>query len=311
MKAATSGRFILLLLLLYAHRAPGLEPVPTFYPPAEHIVAIGDVHGDLQAVREVFKMARITNGLNQWVAKDLVVVQTGDLLDRGDQEQEVLEFLWRLQEEAAAAGGALHLLNGNHELMNARLDLRYVTEGGFADFEDAVEFDPADSLLANFPPEQRARVAAFRPGGPMARRLSRNNVVVVIGDNVFVHGGLLPEHLDMGLEELNLAVRRWLAGEGPEPEWVHKSTSPTWVRDYSDDPGPAECARVDEVLSRLEARRMIVGHTVQDGGITARCRGRVWCIDVGLAAYYDGPFAALKIDGDVVEGISIPTQQFR
>ena len=31
--------------------------------------------------------------------------------------------------------------------MNAALDLRYVTDGGFADFEDAVEVGEPDSLL--------------------------------------------------------------------------------------------------------------------------------------------------------------------
>ena len=44
--------------------------------------------------------------------------KVGDLLDRGDQELPLLYWLERLQGQAAAAGGALHVLNGNHESMN-------------------------------------------------------------------------------------------------------------------------------------------------------------------------------------------------
>ena len=48
-------------------------------------------------------------------------MQVGDQLDRGDHELEILYFLERLQREAARAGGALHVLNGNHEVGSAGL----------------------------------------------------------------------------------------------------------------------------------------------------------------------------------------------
>ncbi len=275
-------------------------PIATFYPSAERIIAIGDLHGDLDRTREVFQMAGITDQSGHWVAGELVVVQTGDQLDRGDQEQALLEFLDRLQDEALAVGGRLHLMNGNHELMNARLDLRYVTEGGFADFEDAVTISEPDSLLLAHEPNERARVAAFRPGGPYALLLAEHNTVLMIGDNLFVHGGVLPSHLDYGLEKLNREIQLWLAGEGPAPEGIHTSKSPTWTRIYSDEPDENSCLTLEEVLTRLGAARMIVGHTVQEDGIVSRCNNRVWCIDSGLARYYEGPINALEIIGDEI-----------
>ena len=150
---------------LLAVPAPALLPWPAppresfRLPAADRIVAIGDLHGDLEATRAALRLGGAIDDQDHWIGGDLVVVQTGDQLDRGDQEQEILDLLDRLQQEAAASGGALHLLNGNHELMNARPDLRYVTEGGFADF---AEFAP-DSLAAP------ARLAAGRASGRTAR----------------------------------------------------------------------------------------------------------------------------------------------
>lgn len=51
----------------------------------------------------------------------------GDQLDRGDSELQILYMLERLQDEARAAGGALHVLVGNHETMNAEGRFRYST----------------------------------------------------------------------------------------------------------------------------------------------------------------------------------------
>ncbi len=267
---------------------------------ASRIVALGDLHGDLAATRAALRLAGAIDEADHWVGGELIVVQTGDQLDRGDDEQAILELLDRLQDEAQAAGGQLYLLNGNHELMNARPDLRYVTEGGFADFQDAVTVTQEDSLLLAFTPGQRARVAAFRPGGPFARLLAERPVVLIIQDNVFVHGGVLSMHLDYGLDRLNREVSRWLLGEGEPPVFIHTRESPTWTRAYSDEPDADDCAQLAAVLERLGAARMIVGHTVQEKGITDHCDGQVWCIDSGLSTYYGGRIQVLEIVGDRV-----------
>lgn len=297
----------LCLLLPLCTQATALTPNPTIYPPADRIIAIGDLHGDLDGTLQVFHRAGITDQQNHWIAGDLVVVQTGDQLDRGDDEQAILEYLQRLQKEASAAGGTLHILNGNHELMNARLDLRYVTEGGFTDFEDAVTIGEPDSLLLAHDKSQWARITAFRPGGPYARLLAERNCVIVIGETVFAHGGVLPGNLDYGLEQLNLDIRTWLLGEGPAPDGIHTSQSPTWTRLYSDAPDSLACATLDSVLTRLDVKRLVVGHTIQDGGITAHCSNQVWCIDVGIAEHYGGSPAALEIIGDQVRVLDLGT----
>jgi hypothetical protein len=279
--------------------------LPTRFPAAPRIVAIGDLHGDLDAARRALRLAGAIDDNDRWVGGELVVVQTGDQLDRGDDDRAILDLFVRLAEEARRAGGAVHVLNGNHELMNAALDLRYVKPTAFDAFGEFVDDAGIDSLLAAHPEEQRGRVAAFRPGGPYARVLAERNTMVVIGDNVFVHGGITPEHVAYGIERLNADIRAWLRGESPCPEGIHGKDSPTWARSYSLEVDDDDCPVLSEVLEKLGAKRMVVGHTVQEEGINSYCGRRVWCIDVGMSAHYGGNAAqVLEIVGGTVRVLS-------
>jgi hypothetical protein len=286
--------------------APVTAPsLPTRFPAPARLVAIGDVHGDLAATRRALRLA----GAIDEQDRSLVVVQTGDQLDRGDEEQAILDLFERLRVEATAAGGAFHALLGNHELMNVAGDLRYVTPGGFADFEGIEGLALDEPALAELPPPARPRAAAFSPGGPYARVLAERNTVVMVGPSVFVHGGVLPQHVPRGvddLERLNASVRQWLVSgsdDGTIERLVMSDDGVVWTRTYAGDDAQA-CALLGEALGRLQAARMVVGHTVQKNGITSGCDGRVWRIDVGMAAHYGGPTQVLLIEGDRVEPLT-------
>ena len=279
------------------------DPYATRLEAPERIVAIGDLHGDLSATRAAFRLAGAIDSLDTWVGGDMVVVQTGDVLDRGDEEEAIFRLLAELREQAEAVGGAIHVLNGNHELMNAYLDYRYVTDGGWVDFEDVTEVVAVDSFLASLEPHQRARAQALRPGGEFALLLAEQNTFLIVGQTLFTHGGVLPEHVDFGLEWMNGQVRSWLRGEIQQPEWIRGDLSPVWNRLYSDAPNVAACDTLSMVLEGLDVQRIVVGHTIQDAGITSYCGGRVWCIDVGMAEHYGGSPEVLEIRGDVVRGL--------
>ncbi len=289
---------IFLVILLLA--APAIARPPLELPAPARIVAIGDLHGDLDATRRALRLAGAIDDRDRWIGGELMVVQTGDQLDRGDDEPEILALLERLQAEAAATGGAVVALNGNHELMNVKGRLDYVTPDGLADYVafEPTHVEPGDTLLANAPAGGVGRRAAFRPGGPAALRLAERNVVQIVGDNLFVHGGVTTRHLEYGLDKLNADVAAWMRGERPRMDWMHRSVSPTWCRLYSkaeSDSGRAELAHVLDVLG---VKRMVVGHTIQEGGIGARYDGRVWCVDVGMAEHYGGPVEVLEIRGN-------------
>lgn len=270
------------------------EPAPA------RIVAVGDLHGDLDATRRALRLAGAIDADDHWIGGRLTLVQTGDILDRGDQEQAILDLFVRLESEAAAAGGGVYRLHGNHELMNVALDFRYVTPGGYADFQDAVVVDSTDGTLSAYDPEQWARVVAFRPGGPYARILADAHLVLVLDGNLFVHGGVLPAHIAADLAKSDAAVRDWLLGHGPQPPTILNGDSPVWTRRFSDEVDSSACATLDSVLTALDTKRMIVGHTVQHPGITLYCDQRVWCIDVGMAAAYGGEPEVLEIRGDTL-----------
>ena len=270
--------------------------------PTYRIVAVGDVHGDLNSAREALRLAGAINDSDQWIGGELIVVQVGDQLDRGDDEREILDLFERLRSDAAEAGGAFHPLLGNHEVMNVELDLRYVTEGGFADFAD-IPYDDSDPLIASYEPAHRGRVAAFRPGGPYATLLSEHPMIFVFDGNVFVHGGVVPRFAEYGIDLINEETSAWMRGEGPEPSAINGDDCPIWSRHYSDETDAADCLLLEQTLQIVGAERMIVAHTVQDTGINSACDGQVWRVDVGLSDYYGGATQVLEIEGDRVRPI--------
>jgi len=287
---------------------PPRAPDPSFQlPPVERIVAIGDLHGDVSALRAALRLAGAIDDAGKWIGKNLVVVQTGDQLDRGDDEPQIIELLSRLKGEAQAAGGAVHVLNGNHEVMNVQADFRYVTPDGFHDFSGGHPDALHTRLTEHVPSDQRGRTAAFLPGGEVARRLSVQPVVLQIGGNVFVHGGVLEQHVRYGIGRINQETSAWMAGAPtePAPASLTSQRAPIWVRDYSDGtPAADRCAELARVLTGLSAQRMVVGHTVQQQGINSACDGKAWRIDVGLSRFYGGKPSVLEIRGDQVRALS-------
>lgn len=294
-------------------RAPERPAAPTEVKPTEapalpswsastvalegrRLVAFGDVHGDWSATQRALRLGGLVDERDRWAGGTTVAVQVGDQLDRGDDERVILDHFVRLGQEAAAAGGAFLPLNGNHEAMNVKGDLRYVTPGGYAAFADLAA---GSSVSAD--DAQKGRVAAFHPGGPYALKLAERRAVLIVGDTVFVHGGLLPAHVRYGIDKLNAETAAWMRGERAMPAIIDGPTAPLWTRVYSD--GAPDCASLGEALGMLGAKRMVVAHTPQESGINAACGEQVWRVDTGMAKAYGGPVQVLEIAGGAVRVI--------
>jgi hypothetical protein len=212
----------------------------------------------------------------------------------------VLDYMFDLQRRARKAGGTVHALIGNHEVMGGRLDNQAVGPNPFSEWETVPGLRRDDPRLGHLPPYARARGAALMPGGPYARQLAALPVVLTLGETVFVHGGIVPRWARYGVERINGEVRDWLLGRTPEPNsalGVDDGDRVMWTRQFSASVTSDDCQLLAESLKILGARRMIVAHTVHPE-ITARCNNRVWAVDVGMSRAYGGPVEVLEIMDD-------------
>lgn len=241
------------------------------------VVAVGDLHGDLDQALTVLRMAGVVDAEGGWAGGSTVLVHTGDTLDRGPQSREILDLWRRLEREAPADGGRVVVLLGNHESMNLLGDWRYVDADDVAGFGGVA-----------------ARRTALSADGPYGAWLLEHDLVARVGDTVFVHGGITPTWAEAGIDRINTEAREALRAGRAAP--VLGESGPQWYRGYVLDPESEACPELGRSLERLGAARMVVGHTTRrDGRIEARCGGRLLVIDVGISEHYGGHVAALEI----------------
>lgn len=76
-------------------------------------------HGDLPHLLRILRFARLVDPQGSWIGGSAELVQTGDIVDRGTDTIRLYRYFTKLRDEARAAGGDIHNLLGNHEIMNA------------------------------------------------------------------------------------------------------------------------------------------------------------------------------------------------
>jgi len=282
--------------------------------------SVGDLHGDWRKAVDSLRaagVAAVRDSDNEivWVGGDAVVVQLGDVMDRGDHEIAIVKLLRDLHDQAQSQGGAVYMLNGNHESLNVCGDFRYVTPGGFV--ESALFAGLAEEDLKEWDMLARVRYAVYKPGGPMAMELSKNPVVLIVNDTAFAHGGLLPTHVNYGLEKLNQETAAWMRAERkadggkatPPFLAMGDAKSVMWNRSQSREkfPSPNErygaCRALQQALEKAGASRLVVGHTPQLKGANCECDGQVWRLDVGMSyGVLNRPVQVLEIKRDSTTG---------
>ncbi|KAG9121600.1 hypothetical protein FRC07_002387 [Ceratobasidium sp. 392] len=130
------------------------EPQPIDGQFTRRIVAVGDLHGDLVNMKKVLSMSGVINEAGDWSGNVDFFVQTGDIVDRGDDTLAMFELMDKLREQALQVGGQVLSHLGNHEasgveftterrltlisliiqLMNAIGDWRYVPQSEIETF---------------------------------------------------------------------------------------------------------------------------------------------------------------------------------
>jgi hypothetical protein len=290
------------------------------------VIAIGDVHGDKDALASVLRMARLIDANERWIGAAAHVVQVGDVPARGPQTRQALDLLMRLEGEALAAGGKVHALIGNHEAGAMRGDLRNVLPAEFEAFrtpasektlQAAYEREVAElrrtgewpaaaaardafrkSWFERHPPGYAEHREAFARAGKYGSWIRRNNAIIKLNDTLFVHAGISPKYAATPPATINETVRRELAQppESPAP-LCDEIAGPLRYRGLAEDEDKAPDAHVDRVLAAQGVRRIVIGHTVTGTAILPRYQARVVNVDLGLSRFYGRPPACLVLEG--------------
>jgi hypothetical protein len=328
------------LVMALAGAYPGLRAAQASTPSVcnietpERIVAVGDVHGAYDRFVAILRTAGILDNRDRWIGGRTRFVQVGDVLDRGPDSRRALDLLRRLERDAARAGGAVHALLGNHEVMRMVGDWRYVSDGEYAAFRDAnstgrreqvfkasadaeaermrregKDYDEVafrEKFLKDVPLGAIEMRQAFGPNGEYGRWLRTHDTIIRINGIVFVHGGIAPSTASMGCEETNATVRREITG--PDLRATPFSSSdagPLWYRGLAEESEGAFAPTLTAILTQMGARAIVIGHTVSIGRMAARFEGRVVQIDTGmLSDFFPGGVAsALEIHGETVSAI--------
>ena len=228
-------------------------------PAVHRIVAVGDLHGDFSAWRDIVRAAGLVDAAGHWSGGQTVLVQAGDVPDRGPDSLKIIVDLMRLETEAGKAGGKVVALVGNHEAMNITDDLRYVSAGEYAALVDAnstrlrdqtyeanraaIEADTRrrqptltpeairQQWLTATPLGMLEHQAAWRPGGKIGRWVIGHPAVALIDGNLFVHGGLSAAYAAVPIVEINRRVAAALKAHEVAPESIiNDEFGPLWYR---------------------------------------------------------------------------------
>jgi hypothetical protein len=237
------------------------------------------------------------------------------VVDRGPDSRKALDLLERLPDEARRAGGAVHLLLGNHEVMRMLGDMRYVVPGEYEAFANAKSEDVREEFIKSADQAVRDQLlkqtplgfvemrVAFGRNGHYGRELRKLDTVAKINGILFLHGGISPTVADMPCEAINATVRRELSEdvektrEAPLASLSAREDGPLWYRGLAQEPD-AFAPTVAEILAKQHAQAIVIGHTVApDGRIRVRFSGKVFQIDTGMQPAYvaTGRPSALEI----------------
>ena len=83
----------------HAERATAQEKsgAPCEITTQERVVAVGDIHGGYDAFVAILREAQLLDRRDRWIGGRAVLVQTGDVLDRGADSRKALDLLRRRQ----------------------------------------------------------------------------------------------------------------------------------------------------------------------------------------------------------------------
>lgn len=284
----------------------------------EPVFVVADTHGQYEVFARLLIAHGVIDSSLRWSFGKGHLAILGDVFDRGPNHPEILWLIYKLEQEAPKAGGAVHFVLGNHEALVLLGTRRYLHP----------KYLRVASIL-NAP----AYATLWDNSTFLGKWLRSKASVIKIGDYLCLHGGISREVVNgqFTLAALNNIVRDTLTYTEPhvaqtEPNFstlkllarmpdatdaerqlagfmVLDQLGPLWYRGYFPEVAremgfpPATQADIDAIRKFYGVKAILVGHTIVPT-ITSLYGGAVIGVQVQMRQDRDGtPIAeGLKIE---------------
>lgn len=258
----------------------------------KRLVAIGDVHGDIGALYVLLTSLKLIDSSQRWIGQDAVLVLSGNLIDVGPYDLEVLLFVEKLRRTARVRGGDVVTLLGLSEIGNA------IGAMGMAHPESIRSFGGLNTRQRMF--------MSFGPAGTYRRQLAQDYPFIFVSNkHAFVHPGLLYTHGKLGTEKINTLFKEGFdkskALRNHKP--LHELLINHWYNQtrFVQQLHQGECEDLHKTLEALHvdfmvyAGRAATNNQTLPDHIQTFCQGRAIDVNVGLSRWIKGSLGALEV----------------
>lgn len=262
------------------------------YEMPEKLIAVSDIEGNFTAFYSLLLSNKVIDKKGNWIFGKGHLILNGDFFDRGSQVTQLLWLIYHLESQALKSGGKVHYILGNHEIMNlygnaSDNDFKYIEAAkrisGQTDWDKAVRY-------------------LYSENSELGKWLRSKNIIEKIGDVLFAHGGLNPNHSKekFTLSDLNETAHSYigtrpLSGKlknAKDELVVGTLNSPYWDRRLNFDwknrlyflsngikAKETTQKELEDILMFYGASKLVIGHSVVED-ISSGYEGKVIKIDV-------------------------------
>jgi hypothetical protein len=246
---------------------------------------VSDLHGHVEPLVTALGQATLLDSNRAWCGGQARLTFLGDYFDRGPDGIAVVELIRRLQNEAAASGGQVDAMIGNHEIL--ALGMRR-----FGDRRVPSDYGGRPSFARSWQLNGGKAKDQERMTDDQVEWLSGLDATILAGPDLLLHSDTT-DYLEWGdtTGQINDAVREVLASDDLEQWWQ------CWVRltDRFAFAGPDGEQVASEFLGQLGGERVVHGHSI----ITTFTRQNLSTVS-GPYSYAAG--RALAVDGGIFAG---------
>lgn len=271
-----------------------LQPQPETSAMPEKLIVISDIEGNFNGFYSFLIRNKVMDKNYHWSFGKGHLVLNGDFVDRGEQVTAVLWLIYHLEQQAALAGGKVHYILGNHEILNMYGNTSYAQ----------YKYREVAKQISRESDWDRANKFLYGEQTHLGRWLRSKNVMEKVGDYLFVHAGLNKILVEEGItqEQIN-AIAKQYYGRNPDADSLDRKAylilksnhSPYWDRTLSmnifykiqyfyrapfkEIPVAQTQQDLEKVLEFYNVSKIIIGHSIVNN-IKSDYDGRVIKIDL-------------------------------